>query len=244
MLHILNFHIFIRSKRNQSRMMKATKDGLTKCAECECSPAICRTVIFNQCDNCSRKKCCCLAIHKRNNLLTFFYYTKTLFAAALGIEILCISAAVIGENIALYSFGYNLQGITIGYGLGYAAAGFATFMTILGRYDIKNTRIDTCCSVLEQVSSKGFLSNVIQTFQNFGLGLSKMFHIHRQPQLKRILKTSLIILITAESACILTAETVDLIFYNYSIILSVPLALLAGSFTVVAPEAYKKMKHN
>lgn len=226
--------------------MNAIKNGLLKCAECECSPAICRTVIFIQCDNCSRKKCCCLAIHKsnKNNLMMFFYHTKTLFAAALGIEILCISAAVIGENIALYSFGYNLEGIIIGYGLGYVAAGFATFMTILGRYDIKNSRIDTCCSVLEQVSSKGFLSNVMWTFKNFGLGFSKIFHIHHQPRLKRILKTSLTILITAESVCILTAETVDLVFYNYSILLSIPLALLAGSFTVVAQEAYKKMKHH
>jgi hypothetical protein len=58
--------------------------------------------------------------------------------------------------------------------------------------------------------------------------------------LKTILKTSLVILITAESVCILTAETVDLIFYKYSIMLSIPLALLAGAFTVVAPEAYKK----
>lgn len=104
--------------------------------------------------------------------------------------------------------------------------------------------IDSCCSVLEQVSNKGFLSNVIWTFKNFGLGFSKIFNLHRQPQLKRILKTSLGILITAESACIITAETIDLIFYNYSIFLAVPLALLAGSFTVVAPEAYKKTKHD
>jgi hypothetical protein len=57
-----------------------------------------------------------------------------------------------------------------------------------------------------------------------------------------ILKTSVVILITAESACILTAETVDLIFYQYSILLSIPMALLAGAFTVVAPEAYRKVK--
>lgn len=50
------------------------------------------------------------------------------------------------------------------------------------------------------------------------------------------------ILITAESVCILTAETVDLIFYRYSMMLSVPLALLAGAFTVVVPEAYKKTR--
>jgi hypothetical protein len=58
--------------------------------------------------------------------------------------------------------------------------------------------------------------------------------------LKNILKRSLGILITAETACILTAETVDLIFYKYSILLSVPSALLAGAFTVVAPQAYRR----
>jgi hypothetical protein len=49
-------------------------------------------------------------------------------------------------------------------------------------------------------------------------------------------------LITAESVCIITAETVNLVFYNYSLFLSVPLALMAGAFTVVAPEAFKKSR--
>jgi hypothetical protein len=43
-------------------------------------------------------------------------------------------------------------------------------------------------------------------------------------------------------ACIITAEMVDLIFYKQALYLSIPLALLAGAFTVVAPEACKKMK--
>lgn len=126
--------------------MEGIKSDFFKCAECECSPLNCGTLIFDRCYNCSKRKCCCVSIHKSNKniLATFFYHTKSLFAAALGIEILCISAAVIVENIALYAFGYNVQGIIIGYGFGYAAAGFATFMTILGRYDIRNTRIDSC----------------------------------------------------------------------------------------------------
>ena len=69
-----------------------------------------------------------------------------------------------------------------------------------------------------------------------------MLQLHKQPNLKYILKTSLFILVTAESACILTAETVDLIFYQYSLLPSVPLALLAGALTVVVPEAYRKLK--
>jgi hypothetical protein len=56
------------------------------------------------------------------------------------------------------------------------------------------------------------------------------------------MKTSLVILITVESVCILTAETIDLIFYKYSILLSIPLALLVGAFIVVVPETCKKGK--
>jgi hypothetical protein len=62
--------------------------------------------------------------------------------------------------------------------------------------------------------------------------LSKLKELPKQPNLREILKTSLIILITA--------ETVDLIFYKQAFYLSIPLALLAGAFTVVAPEAYRK----
>jgi hypothetical protein len=194
---------------------------------------------------CTKKTCCCITIHRpdrRNPILTFFQQTRSLFAAALGIEILCISAAEIGENSAFYFFGYHLQGIILGYIVGYAAAGFTTFMTILGRYDLGNTKIDSCCSVLEQQSNKGFLPNLITTFKNFGIGVSKLTSLHRQSNIKYILKTSFIILVTAETACILTAETVDLIFYKQSMLLSIPLALLAGTLAVVLPEAYKKAK--
>lgn len=142
-------------------------------------------------------------------------------------------------RIVPYTSGYNLQGIVFGYVMGYAAAGFATFMTILGRYNL-NAKIDSCCSVLEQQSNKGFIANLIITFKNFGLGIFKLFSLRRQSNIKYILKTSLIILFTAETVCILTAETVDLVFYNYSVLFSIPLALLAGTFTVVAQEAYKK----
>ena len=88
------------------------------------------------------------------------------FAAALGIEILCISAAEIGQNTIFYFFGYHLQGIVLGYIAGYAAAGFTTFMTILGRYDL-NTKIDSCCSVLEQQSNQRISSQSHYYFQEF-----------------------------------------------------------------------------
>ena len=65
-----------------------------------------------------------------------FYWniTKKLLPAAIGIEILCIMAAEIGENIGLYIFGFTLIGIALAYVIGYVLAGFTTFMTILGRY--------------------------------------------------------------------------------------------------------------
>ena len=177
----------------------------------------------------------------------FFRSVKGLYAAALGIEILCIAAAEIGENTGLYLFGFNFVGIPIAYTMGYALAGFTTFATILGRYNYYGSskkKIDSCCSVLEQGSAgSGFLSNLRTTFRNFGVGIAMMPQLYRQPNLKYIMKTSLYILITAESACILTAETVDLIFYQYSILLSIPLALFAGAFAVVAPDAYRKMRH-
>jgi hypothetical protein len=178
-----------------------------------------------------------------SGLSQFLKNIKALYAAALGIEILCIGAAEIGENTGLYLFGFNLVGIPIAYAMGYALAGFTTFVTILGRYNYGSSRkIDSCCSVLEQGADLGFIPNLKITFKNFVVGIAELPQLHRQPNLKYILKTSTYILVTAESACILTAETVDLIFYQYSILLSVPLALLAGAFTVVAPEAYRKIK--
>jgi hypothetical protein len=145
-------------------------------------------------------------------------------------------------------FGFNPSGIAIAYAMGYALAGFTTFVTILGRYryNLISSKLDmcSCCSVLEQDSNRGFIPNLSITFGNFTVGLRRLPSLYKQPSLRSILKTSLVILVTAESVCILTAETVDLIFYRYSILLLVPLALLAGAFTVVAPTAYRKLKSN
>jgi hypothetical protein len=232
------------------------------CAECQCAPAECAKYINNipQCKNCIKPVCCCIDFHqdlsnttshsdtqiafisRLSSIITFLKYSKGIYAAALGIEILCIAAAEIGENTALYLFGFNPSGIAIAYSLGYALAGFTTFVTILGRYDYgsPNGTMCSCCSVLEQNSEKGFISNLKTTFKNFAVGIKKLPYLYKQQNMKIILKISLVILITAESICILTAETVDLIFYQYSIMLSIPLALLAGAFTVVAPEAYRK----
>jgi hypothetical protein len=196
-----------------------------------CAPGICKNDVAEQ------------KVATKSLLFHFFRDVKRLYAAALGIEILCILAAEIGENTGLYIFGFNLVGIPIAYAMGYALAGFTTFVTILGRYNYgPGDKIDSCCSVLEQGAGSGFIPNLKTTFKNFATGIARLPELRRQPNLKYILKTSTYILVTAESACILTAETVDLIFYQYSILLSVPLALVAGAFTVVAPEAYMKMK--
>ena len=47
------------------------------------------------------------------------------------------------------------------------------------------------------------------------------------------------ILITVESVCILSAETIGILFYNYSILLSISVAMLAGALTIVTIEVYK-----
>ena len=217
---------------------------MIKCSECHCVEDNPKNVNFNDCTYSTKEVCCCTGLHidktgiNKQHFLLFLRHVRTFFCPALGIEILCISAAVIGRIVP---YGYNLRGIVFGYVMGYAAAGFATFMTILGRYNL-NAKIDSCCSVLEQQSNKGFIANLNITFKNFGLGISKLFTLRRQSNIKHILKTSLIILFTAETVCILTAETIDLVFYNYSLLLSIPSALLAGTFTVVSQEAYKKVK--
>ena len=173
---------------------------------------------------------------------------------ALGIEILCIASAELGENAGLFLFGYrNPTGIAIAYAMGYGLASFSTFATILGRYNYGSNKENmcSCCSILEQQSqSIEIISALSTSFKNFVIGIRKMLQLHKQPNLKSILKTSFVILVTAETACILTAETaciltaetVDLLLFYKSIFLSIPLALLAGAFTIVAPEAYRKTK--
>ena len=66
-----------------------------------------------------------------DNLLRYLDigHVKGLYAAALGIEILCIAAAEIGENTGLYLFGVHPFGIITAYAMGHALAGFTTFIT-------------------------------------------------------------------------------------------------------------------
>lgn len=211
---------------------------MNRCSQCLCVPVQCGQI---QCLVCDEKKCCTSHhLKPRNILRSFFSHSRAMFAAALGIEILCISFAELGENVGLYVFGFNPIGIAIAYAMGYALAGAATFLTILGRHGSGDAC--GCCSVLEHGDRKGFYPNFAGTMRDFAAGLKKLPRLYREPELRSVLRTSLVILVTAESACILVAETVDLMLYQYSILLSVPLALLAGAFAVVAPQAYKKAK--
>src|SRR5215469_4116454 len=174
---------------------------------------------------------------KEHPIYRFFQTTSKLYATALAIEVLCICAAEIGENFSFGIFGYKTAiGITLVYILGYGLSAFTTFATILGR-STYSEKMCSCCSVLEQGSNR-FVATLLMTFKNCGIEVKKMTQLYKQPNLKTIL----VILVTAETTCILTAETMDLIFYRHSLFISIPLSLLAGAFTVVVPEVYKKTK--
>jgi hypothetical protein len=162
-----------------------------------------------------------------------------MYATALAVEILCICAAEIGENSSFLMFGYRtVTGITLGYALGYGLSTFTTFATILGRSNYSG-QMCSCCSVLEQ-DSKGFVITILKTFKNFTIGLKKMTQLYKQPNLKNILWTSIVILVTAETACILTAETIDLIFYRHSLFISIPLSLFAGALAVYVSYSWNR----
>src|SRR5919108_5977781 len=178
------------------------------CAECHCAPVECAKYSENitQCKNCIKPICCCIDFHddlpddtshsdnhisfcsRFSSIITFLRLAKGMYAAALGIEILCIAAAEIGENTSLYLFGFNPFGLSIAYVMGYALAGFTTFITILERYNLdwKNQGMCSCCSVLEQDSSKGFVPNLSSTFRNLVIGLGRLPPLYKQPNLSSI----------------------------------------------------------
>jgi hypothetical protein len=222
------------------------------CAECKCSPKDCSGAVL-KCKKCTKQTCCCNSIHENNIIFKFtsvillIQNIKRMYVAALGIEILCILSAEIGENFGMYVFGINLHGVVLSYVMGYTLAGFSTFMAILGRHDFSSkptakTATSGCCSFLEENSNKGFVFSLAETFLNFRKGVTQLVNNYNHPQMNGILKSSIVMLITAESACILTAETVDLLLYQYSLFLAIPLALTVGTFTLAAVESFKKIR--
>ena len=147
-----------------------------------------------------------------------------------------------GQGISFVLFGYNdLFGIVMSYALGYGIASLSTFCTIIGRYNPKQA-IGGCCSALEQGSNNGFVTNLKNTFRDCWIGIRKIPHLRELPNAKSVIKTSVYVLITAESACIITAETVNLAFFRHAMWLSMPLGLLAAAFVVTVIETYKMRK--
>jgi hypothetical protein len=96
--------------------------------------------------------------------------------------------------------------------------------------------------VLEHGERKGFWPNLKGTLRDFAAGMERLAHIRSESNLKGIVKSSAFILVTAESACIVTAEVVGLALYQYSLFVSVPLALAAGALAIVAVQHFKKKK--
>jgi hypothetical protein len=216
-----------------------------KCADCMCVPELCNKIALSKCALCIKDDCCCIDIHAKKHdksiLAKFFFNVKSMYVSALAIEILCITSAEIGENMGFLLFGYQrIDGISIGFILGYALAGFSTFASILGRYNLDHV-MDGCCSALD-CKDKKFIPSLTSSFRNFAVGVTKIPYLYKQPYAKQILKTSLYVLVVSESLCILTALIVDFIFYRHSLWLSIPLALLVGTFTITALESYKKIR--
>jgi hypothetical protein len=75
--------------------------------------------------------------------------------------------------------------------------------------------------------SNDFIAKLLTTLKNCWLGVEKMARLHEQSNMKSILWTSIVISVTGETACIFTAETIDV-----SLCISIQLTLLAGAFAV------------
>ena len=121
------------------------------------------------------------------------------------------------------------------YIMAYAFAGFTTFASILGRSAHAHDEDEIVCGCGDMEhghDSTGYVAGIKQTFVNFASGLSMMTKLHRKTNAKRIIKASVIVLISAESGCIIAAATIDIMLYQYSAFLSIPAALLAGTLTV------------
>ena len=124
------------------------------------------------------------------------------------------------------------------YALGYGIASLTTFCTIIGRYSL-NQGLGGCCSALEKGSNISFIANLKNTFKDCWTGIKQVPQLRKLPNALQIIKDSAYILITAESACILTAETVNLAFFRQAMWLSMPLGLFSAAFVVTVIETWK-----
>jgi hypothetical protein len=181
----------------------------------------------------------------------FLRETRRMFPSAFGIEVLCVASAEIGGLVALSTYGFNAFGITMAYVMAYALAGFATFLSILGRTRTTSTGhqhdslVSGCAGFADHESghsTMGFASALKQTFVDIGAGLNILPRLHELPNSGRIVRASLLVLLSAESGCIIAAATVDVMLYQYSAFLSIPIALSAGTLTVAFLAAYRSAK--
>jgi len=185
-----------------------------------------------------------LKARKKDSLTSrFMRETKKLFPSAFGIEVLCVASAEIGGFLGLWHYGFNVFGIMMAYLLAYAFAGFTTFASILGRSAHAHDEEEIICGCSDMAGHNHKVgAEIKQTFVNFAIGLSMLTQLHKKTHANRIIKASLFVLISAESGCIIAAATVDIMLYQYSIFLSIPVALLAGTLTVASMAAYRSVK--
>lgn len=196
-----------------------------------------------------------LAVKLRNEssfTRRFLRETKRMLPAAFGIEIICTASAETGSIIGILLFGFTTIGFIMSFLLAYGVAGCTAFVSIVGRarsheksYSRRNGEMTCGCdAVLAHGSDIGFISAIGLTFKYFVSGLRELPSLHRAPHAGRIVKLGLFILITAESACIVTTATVDFFLYQYSLFLSIPLALVSGAIVVALIAAYKSARVN
>ncbi len=185
---------------------------------------------------------CCCATTSELKKISFASQVKKSYPSAVGIIVLCILSSQAGQSISFLLFGYHdLFGIVTSYALGYGIASLATFCTIIGKYNPDHA-IGGCCSALEQGSSFGFVANLKNTFRDCWKGIRIVPHLKELPNARGVIKTSIYVLITAESACILTAETVNLAFFRHAMWLSMPLGLFSAALVVTIIETWKLRK--
>lgn len=154
-----------------------------KCSNCECVSEICSKQTQADCTLCTKDDCCCSIHLKESRVTKFLVSVKSMYVSALAIEILCITSAEVGQNTGFFLFGYQrIDGISIGFILGYATAGFATFCSILGRYNLDNV-MDGCCSALD-CKDKRFVATLTSSFRNFAFGIIKLPTLYKQPLCK------------------------------------------------------------
>jgi hypothetical protein len=169
--------------------------------------------------------------------------------AAAGIEILCTASAETGSVIGILLFGFTTPGFVTSFGLAYGVAGCTAFVSILGRArshrgsrSKKEAMKCGCEDILAHGSNQGFLAGMVSTFTYFRAGMTELKRLRNTRKSRNLIKTALFILVTAESACIVTTAGVDFLLYKYSLFLSIPLAMLAGSLVVAFIGAFKSMR--